>query len=139
MSAYIVNDETISVLVKGLENYNVILSTDYNGIARSGWLFDLGEMRQATGQKLLNENYRSVNFRYKETTKPHTFKYKDIAVNDSMIYGCIDNFEYQACETRDYYQTEIHWALMALKDRMLAKYLKQSGNPITYGYNGIEY
>jgi len=88
VSAYIVNDETISVIVKGFVEYDVDYTAD-----------DYRPDRCSIGQSLLNQNYKSVNYRYNESTKPHSFQYTNININEGMLLGCIDCYEYQACET----------------------------------------
>ena len=42
-------------------------------------------------QILLDENYRSVNYRYRETDKPHAFKFKlSRGVNSLKPYNAVD-------------------------------------------------
>lgn len=94
MSAYIVSDETITAIVKGLSKYCRDYSYFYN--------HDEDEL----GQILLDENYRSVNCRYDEDTTPHHFKMKKLEkFDDGILFGCLTNYEYQTCETEDYNST----------------------------------
>lgn len=138
MSAYIVDDETISVLVKALEIYNVKYKAD-NYEEPKGWLIDLNEERNKIGQSLLDQNYKSVNYRYDEGTKSHKFEYKyvpilvDNKLNTGLILGCIQCYEYQACETEDYFESKIHYSLKRLKDAMLERYIKNDGYEIAWG------
>lgn len=47
----------------------------------------------------MNQNYASVNYRYRESTEPHKFEYVDIPnINPGMILGCINCYNYQTCE-----------------------------------------
>ena len=131
MSAYIVSMNTIHALTKGIYEYEVNLKTDYKGIG--GIIFDVNEMRNAIGQKLLNQNYASVNYRYGEDTAVPEYEYEDIDANVGEIYGCIGEYEYQSCETDDYYESDIHKAFNVLKKKMLERFIRQAGYDITYG------
>ena len=64
------------------------------------------------------------------------FEYKNIEVNQGMILGCIECYEYQACETDGYFNSAIHWSLVNLKEAMLKRYIKNDGYEIPYGYDG---
>ena len=133
MSAYIVSNETISAIVKGFEIYK----TKYHGEGykpQTGWLIELNKERQAIGQSLLNQNYRSVNYRYNEDTTPERFVFKDVYVTPSIIYGCIHNYEYQACETDDYFLSEVHKSLDELQHNMLERILKIQYGDYPWGY-----
>lgn len=140
MSAYIVNDETISVIVKAFEIYQVSYrADDYYPSTR--FILDANEQRQAIGQSLLNQNYASVNFRYGETNEAHKFEYKDVnllrngKIDTGLIVGCIDCYNYQACEMNDYFESRIFYSLKDLKDAMLVRYVKQDGFDIIWGWD----
>lgn len=123
MSAYIVNDETISVITKGFVEYDV----DYTAE-------DYRPDRCSIGQSLLNQNYKSVNYRYRESEYPHDFHYTDLDINEGMLLGCIDCYEYQACETPDFFNSPIHTCLLRLKQAILEKLIKEKGQEIPWGY-----
>lgn len=134
MSAYVVSHETISVLVKSFEIYGV----DYKAENINN---DLNKKKRI-GQSLLDQNYASVNQLYsknelKSFITPE-FIYKDLDVDAGMIYGCIQCYEYQACETDDYFESELHFSLIRLKDAMLKRYIRNENLRITYGYNGYD-
>ena len=136
MSAYIVSDKTVSVIVKAFEIYKVeYYANDFDDLIE-----DLGKRRLSLGQSLVNQNYRSVNYRYREYDKPHKFKFTDInlmvngKLDTGLIVGCIDCYEYQACENDDYFQSKTHCSLRWLKDKILKQYIKQDGFEISWGY-----
>ena len=137
MSAYIVSDETVSVIVKAFEVYKV----NYIGEGYNEFKIDnLDKKRQAIGQSLLNQNYKSVNYRYREYDEPHKFRFTDInlmvngKLDKGLIVGCIDCYNYQACETEDYWQSHIYHSLRWLKDKILDQYIKQDGFEKSWGY-----
>lgn len=131
MSAYVVSHETISVLVKGFEIYGV----DYKAENINN---DLNKKKRI-GQSLLDQNYASANQLYSENelVTPE-FIYKDLDVDAGTIYGCIQCYEYQACETDDYFESKLHYSLMKLKDAMLKRYIRNENLEIPYGYNGYD-
>ena len=135
MSVYVVDHRTISVIVKGFEIYNVDYEAE-NYTKPIQIVIKLKELRDAIGQSLLDQNYKSVNYRYHEDDPTPKFEYKDLNVNPGMIYGCIECYEYQACETEDYFNSVIHWSLVELKEAMLKRYIKNDGYKIPWGYGG---
>ena len=136
MSAYIVNDKTVSVIVKAFEIYKV----NYIGEGYEDLIDDLDKRRQSLGQSLVDQNYRSVNYRYIDQMTPHKFAFTDInlmvngKLDTGLIVGCIDCYNYQACETDDYWQSHIYHSLRWLKDTILKQYIKQDGFEISWGY-----
>lgn len=133
MSTYIVSDETVSVIVKAFEVYNIThYSSDCNEF--------IEKKRQTIGQSLVNQNYRSVNYRYIDQMTPHKFEFTDInlmvngKLDTGLIVGCIDCYEYQACENDDYFQSKIRHSLRWLKDTILNQYIKQDGFEKSWGY-----
>lgn len=134
MSAYIVSHETISVLVKAFEIYGV----DYKAENINN---DLNKKKRI-GQSLLDQNYASTNIGYSEKELNSfitpEFIYKDLDVDAGIIYGCIQCYEYQACETDDYFESKLHFSLMRLKDAMLKRYIRNENLKIPYGYNGYD-
>ena len=136
MSAYIVNDETVSVIVKAFEIYKV----NYIGEGYEDLIDDLDKRRESLGQSLVDQNYRSVNYRYIDQMTPHKFAFTDInlmvngKLDTGLIVGCIDCYNYQACETDDYWQSHIYHSLRWLKDTILNQYIKQDGFEKSWGY-----
>ena len=133
MSAYIVNNETIHAIVKGFMQYNAEFKAEgYEKPIQV--IIDLQELGNGIGQKLLEQNYKSVNYRYSEDTETPTYKYKDVEINEGVLLGCIQCYEYQACETNDYFESDIHESLNGLKMAMLERMIQQKGYEIPWGY-----
>lgn len=135
MSAYVVDNKTICALVKGFEYYGGGYKAE-NYQAPKGWIIDIEDERSAVGQSLLDQNYKSVNCRYGEDTPTPKFKYEDVKVDAGIIYGCIQCYEYQACETPDYWESELHYSLVRLQTRLLEHLLRKSNMKAPYGYDG---
>ena len=109
MSAFIVSDATISgmLLAATLERDRGGRYYYWDGEAH---YFD-GNWRKI-GQKLLDENYRSVNYRYDEESKPHTYSPASLApLMPVEILKLCNCYSYQTCETEDWRQTEA-WEIM---------------------------
>lgn len=129
MSAYVCSDEAISLLVDGFMKYNTFLKSDgYKpGIQI---IYVEGTVRKELGQELLNKNYDSVNYRYNENDEPHTFRYiensqrgKEYKYSTANLYEVIGEYEYQTCETPNYYESDLHFSMLRLKDDMLKRYI----------------
>lgn len=127
MSAYIVSKKTIDAIVKGFEIYDV----DY--MAENYKASDMQELRNSIGQSLLDQNYKSVNHRYSENTPTPKYEYEDVEVNPGVILGCIACFDYQACETDDYFTSLQYISLLNLKNKMLERYIEKEGFEIPWG------
>lgn len=129
MSAYVVSDATISVLVDGFMNYGDIYAPYTFYEAPKGWIIDINEERQAIGQALLDYNYKSVNYRYGEDEKPRKFMYEVVPESYKLnrLVGCIHCYNYQACEPDDYYESDIYKALQQLKTNILDREAKKYG------------
>ena len=102
MSAFLVSDYHINVLI----NYGVHndASVFYN---KSRW-HDIRNKEEEYAQELLNENYRSLNSRYGDKDEPHKIKFKRLMLHNikavDILKAC-DCYDYQACETKDYYES----------------------------------
>ena len=96
---------------------------------------DLDKVRNRIGQSLLNQNYRSVNYRYDENNEIPEYKYEDVEINLATVFGCIKCYEYQACETKDFYTTELYKSLLRLIDTIARRAITTLGMKIPYGYN----
>lgn len=86
MSAFVVSDKHISALVAHL----------------------LPVERQEMGQKLVNENYRSVNYRYHSNDKPHVFQFEDVKCTAVELIKLCRCYNYQCCETPDWKETDAY-------------------------------
>lgn len=90
MSAYIVSDEEI------------------NALATAYYLtVDKRITEQEVAGILLAENFRSVNYRYREDEEPPAIRFRVTGLNISpvQILKMCSHFDYQACETSDYRET----------------------------------
>lgn len=126
MSAYIVSNETISVIAKAFVMYDVeYKADDYEKPIQV--IINFKKLYEAIGQSLLNQNYHSVNYRYNETTQTPKYEFIDVDINEGVIYGCIADYEYQACETDDYFQSDIHISLIELQRKMLKQLIREKG------------
>lgn len=133
MSAYIVNDKTIHAIAKGFESYGVDYQAE--GYERPiQIIIDLQELRNGIGQSLLEQNYKSVNYRYSEETKIPKYKYENVEINEGILLGCINCYVYQACETEDFFESDLYKSLLRLKEKMLERMIEQKGQEVPWGY-----
>lgn len=132
MSAYVVNNRTISAVVKGFLDYGVDFSADdYEKPIQV--LYNENELATAIGQSLLNQNYKSVNYRYREDTPATKFEYVKENYNAGEIFGCIRCYNYQACETDDYFESNLYYSLQNLQIAMLKRYIEKDGFEMPWG------
>lgn len=119
MSAFVVNDETISGMLKGKD----FGAYPGNGLAYywNGTMHYFNGHTQEIGQKLLDENYRSVNYRYSEDTQPRRFRERVLNHRVSVVevIKLCDCYDYQSCETPDWPETEAHAIMTALRERAI--------------------
>lgn len=128
MSAYICDDKTICAIAKAFEKYNVPFRMIDNGSVYR----IIGE--REIGQYLLQQNYRSVDYRYDSDTRIPPLNYVDVPIDEGIVYGCIRNYNYQACETPDYEETGVYTSLLALKNELLERCLRKLNMKAPYGY-----
>lgn len=138
MSAWICNDSTIEIIVNGLAHFGVNL----NDRKHKTVLFPYYRDYERVAQLLINQNYRSVNYRYDTKKKPRKFEHvlrEPLLVSFSTpyslyaLYKSIACYEYQSCETPDYNKSDIHRALMALTSEITNRVFN------AMGYTGIWY
>ena len=126
MSAYICNRDTISVLALAFDKYDVEYRADgYEG--PKGFMIDVRKLRNNIGQSLLDQNFASVNYRYKEDIPAYDFECMDIQINEGLVYECIGEYEYQACETPGYYESALHFSLIRLQKKLLERLIHRCG------------
>lgn len=138
MSAYVVDNKTISAMVKAFDVYEVSYKAenyvDTNPF-KSRAFIDASALRHDIGQSLLDQNYKSVNYRYNEDTPTPNYKYEDVEIDEGIVYGCIRCYNYQACETDDYFESEIYKSLERLKTKMFERLIRRCGmNTEGWGY-----
>lgn len=140
MSAFICDSKTISAIAKAFveygvsyeaENYRPKLSSDLGVV-----FFNVSEAYNNIGQSLLDKNYKSVNYRYGEDTETPEFQYEEVEIDEGIVYGCIECYDYQACEEPDYFESKLHGSLIRLENALLEKLLKRANMSAPYGYDG---
>lgn len=113
MSAFIVNDNTINAVLGFADKY------DLNDL-------DCGDL-SALGQLLVDENYRSTNYRYSEDATPHSFVYSRYTVPATAALQHLSCIEYQLCEPEDW-ETTLAFRLCArLRKNMVSQLLLELG------------
>ena len=95
MSVYIVSDKQISAML-------TMVNKTVHGSPMSYYWNDerinfMGNI-QEIGQKLVDENYKSVNFRYSRDNAPHTFHFEPVAMEPIQVVRLCHGYNYQACE-----------------------------------------
>lgn len=133
MSCYIVSKKTIDVIVKGFEDYGVDYRAKNYKTDNCQLIVLRGRRNDAIGQSLLNQNYASVNYCYHEDNKIPEYHFSDVEYNEGMLLGCINCYLYQACETEDFFETELYRSLRRLKEAMLEQLIEEKGQDIPWG------
>jgi hypothetical protein len=110
MSAFTVSNKHISALLNFYASQKPYASPQWlHSLAKPGEFptqFDDKSILTEIGQVLVNENYRSVNHRYHEQTAAFDFKLQDTdAYKPVDVLSLLDCYDYQSCETDDYYKT----------------------------------
>ena len=100
MSAFVVSDKHINSLLSYANKSNMYMINLPNG---SNLYFDNTDELTQMGQILLNENYRSVNFRYNDNDQPYEFQFEFAPILSPVeIIKACQCYQYQACETDNY-------------------------------------
>jgi hypothetical protein len=122
MSAYMVSDKQISVLVAYMIRQKI-------GYYVNGWVYVTSVNAEEVGQILIDENYRSVSCRYQDRTESHfgkapTYKFNakhGPLPNAIVMLKLCNNFAYQACETDDWKDSVAFKIVEAIKERAITK------------------
>lgn len=138
MSAFIVNNKTITAIVTAMQHKH--FSTDLRN-PETGEVYNARTNPQKYGQLLLNENYRSVNYRYDESNKPPVFhmeyKTREGGYREEFtlgeMYGSIQCYMYQTCETPDWIGSDIYFAMLHLKDDIAERMAEKLGDELKWG------
>lgn len=134
MSCYVVDKKVIDLMVSWIMNRGIQYKAEnYHYEGFMGIMFDVNEMSNAIGQSLLDANYDSVNYRYDEDKKAPTYKYSEDAMKESLknktyeadVYSAIQEYNYQACETDNYFESDLYHTLKNIKEDMLVRLLRQ--------------
>lgn len=113
MSAFIVNNNTINAV---LGFANDIDPKEFGCVDHS-----------ALGQLLVNENYRSVNYRYGDDDTPHLFVYSRYTVPTTAALQHLSCIEYQLCEPPDWKTTRAFQLCARLRKNMVSQLLLELG------------
>ena len=139
MSAFICDNKTITCIAKAFIAYGVTFRGGRPKTNMELILFDANGELKRIGQALLDENYRSINFRYREDTEVPEFEPEEIDMFDEgTVMGCIACYTYQACETNDWEDTLVYKDLIELKNKILMRLLKAFNMKMPYGYGGFD-
>ena len=119
MSAFILDQDHINAMLQAAAPRWPGDSANYRW---NGEAYYFGANRQQVGQVLLNENYRSVNYRYGESEQPPTFVSRPVRSQTPVqLIKLCDCYNYQTCETPDWEQTEAYAICHALRERAIDK------------------
>lgn len=119
MSAYIVSNNHINAILRFADLH---CSSVVGGFARQHMKMPAaGEYLTKIGQILLRENVRSVNYRYREKTRPGKFEYDQDApavshIEALKLVNCLD---YQSCERKDWHKSPACILLAEIKMKIL--------------------
>jgi hypothetical protein len=117
MSAFLCSDNHIRALIRAAQAWSSEIHYVHSGFQT--W--------QEIAQELVNENYRSLNYRYRdEEGEPHqiTYTMKDEMqrpLDPIVILKLCNCFDYQACETPDWEQSRAFKILQSIKDYAIRK------------------
>lgn len=122
MSAFLVSDDTITGILSAM--HLARYQGDQASYYWKGERYDMSDAREV-GQKLLDENHRSLRARYGESANKHWPKrtYRILRyrpVTPVEIIKLCDCYSYQACETDDWSETEAHTILTTLRERAIS-------------------
>jgi len=118
MSAYTLSNKHISGMLRAA--IYIQYQGDSAAYRFNGENHNMRGEYQKIGQKLLDENYRSVNYRYSEEVATPEFKFTIVEVTPAQIIRACNCYNYQTCETPDWEQTEAHAIYDALRERAIS-------------------
>ena len=107
MSAYIVHDDTIDLLISAADAWRIKFEGE------DGNDLHACTNRDEAGQLLLDENYRSVNARYDHENPAPRYSWRHVSLELAavampipvLVLGSVRCLRYQSCETNDYSDT----------------------------------
>lgn len=116
MSAYVVSDKHIDAIMQWASK-----SRSHPSIYGKNMSYDSSDQTRV-GQILIDENYRSVNYRYKEGDKPHKYRYTSrntLTPTPIQILKLLQALDYQCCETNDWRESEAYYIVQSLMSRAI--------------------
>lgn len=114
MSAFVLGNHHISAMLTAARKYSVHRGASYRW--HNETVYFLGNESEL-GQKLLNENYRSVNTRYGEDEQAPKFNMiVDRQWSAVELIKLCDCYIYQTCETDNFRETEAWAIVQALRE-----------------------
>jgi len=114
MSAFIVSQEHITAMLQAATGRYPGDGASYYWNGQSHYF---NGSQTEIGQKLLNENYRSVNHRYNESEPAPTFRLRIVRdCSPVELIKLIHCYNYQSCECPDWKETEAY-AISAMLER----------------------
>lgn len=119
MSAFVVSQSHLDAIISNAGKFT-------NRISLPEGILELPNDADEIGQILLDENVRSVNYRYKENEPAPEYHWKPSTHNLGpvellKVIGCL---EYQSCECPDYPVTLAAVALAAIKAACISAIIK---------------
>ena len=121
MSAFVVGNQHITAMLSILEASFPVSPASYR---YNGQAYYYRANKQELGQKLIDQNYRSVNYRYDEDTPVPEFQ---LALGGHLwtpveIIKACHCYNYQSCETSDWEDTEAY-AISKMIERQAVRML----------------
>jgi len=115
MSAFIVSDETITAMLQ-IASYSDECYY-WNEEHRL-----IGGRTTEIGQKLLDENYRAVNYKYSEDSEPHKYQHASIRHYEPVEIIVLCNcYRCRGDGTEDWEQSEAFAIWTALREKAIRK------------------
>lgn len=116
MSAFVVNESHIDVLMQFATRFRAYRGSNYyywNGESHKITRDNVSEL----GQKLLDENYKSVNYRYNDNEIPDKYVYKvpSRTYTPVEILKACACLNYQSCEHPEWEESEAYAILETIK------------------------
>lgn len=125
MSAFICNNEHINAMLQAAFSTKALpwppsYYWEENGKAESRCI---RRTDQAIGQKLVNENFASVNYRYQENRIAYVFQVLPFQKRYPLVQllKACNCYIYQACEHPEWEESEAHAIVKALKARAIVR------------------
>lgn len=119
MSAFVVSNYHITGLLSFARSlhYGINVYNNKQFVCTIDRKTDINEMSKI-GQILLDQNYHSVNTRYKENDSAPAYRFKPILSRQfkavEILKAC-NCYDYQACEDDDYDKTNAHAIIDAIR------------------------